>query len=244
MVRLPSENTNDTELKDAHISMAKALGQLMRQNTAGDRVIHVRDRAPADHETTRGFLSNSAMKLHTDGWDAAGLLCLQPAQNGGESLFARSQSVFERICELRPDIAPILLDDWYWDVRVLCDDASRPPLKSPIASLDSERLYCRYGSYILRNGAQAGGKELSAQRLELLDLFDEVTAEIELHRIITMARGDAIWINNRTILHGRKAFSDQGRTERNLIRLWIRMPNLRQPKKSFLDFDLECFGAD
>ena len=130
MVRLPATDNDDSALEEAHIAIAKAVGELMRQNRAGDRVIRVRDEAPADN--ARGFLSNTAMKLHTDGWDAAGLMCLQPAHSGGESLFARARSVFDRIGELRPDLAPILLDDWDCDVRVLCDDPARPPLQSPL----------------------------------------------------------------------------------------------------------------
>lgn len=244
LLRLPADDSDDAALENAHIAIGQGVGQLMHQNRAGDYVIGVRDVAPADAESTRGFLSSSSMKLHTDGWDAAALMCLQPAHSGGESLFALSQSVCERIDELRPDLAPILFEQWDCDVRVLCDDPSRAPLSSPIFARQGDRLFCRYGSYILRNGAQAGGNELSGQRRELLDLFDAVTAEADLQRCVSLARGDAIWMNNRTVLHGRQAFNDNGPTRRSLSRLWVRVPGLAQPDESFLHFDIACFGTD
>ena len=128
LVRLPADQIANEALDETHIAIGKDLGQLMRQNRAGSRLVKVRDTTPSDTEATRGFLSNTAMKLHTDGWDAAGLLCLRPAHIGGDSLFVRSQAIYDRLLALRPDLAASLMEDWDWDIRVLCEDEEREPL--------------------------------------------------------------------------------------------------------------------
>ncbi len=234
---------HDRDLEALHIRIGRELGRLMPQTLAGGSVVRVEDERPTDPESARGFRSNTAMKPHTDGWDAAGLMCLRPARRGGESVFVSSRRLLATAMRERPDLARLLLDVWDWDVRVLVGDPSHVPLRSPIFSWSNGSLSCRFGSYLLRHGGDAAGQPLSRERIEALEYFEGLAMRQDLILERCLQRGESVWMNNRRILHGRRAFDDSGvERGRLMLRVWIRLYEPPPIDDSFLLFDRACFG--
>lgn len=233
----------DFELKLLHIRIGQHLGSLRRQNRMGDVIIDVKNTDSKDQEATRGFLTNSSMKLHTDGWDAAGLMCLQQSEFGGQSQFMSSEDLFELIKIENPKLATRLAEDWYWDIRVLGDDETLSPIKSPIFCEYEGRVSCRYGSYMLRNGWAALGKEMPKSLRGDLQSFEKYFQRKELVYSHRLKRGQAVWMNNRSILHGRTNFKDGKESEliRKMVRLWIIVNDSRNLPEDFYLFDEKCF---
>ena len=63
--------------------------------------------------------------------------------------------------------------------------------------------------------------KLSATRLELLDLYDEIANSPEFCLDMELKAGDIQWLSNHTILHGRSEYSDDPDLPRHLLRLWL-----------------------
>jgi hypothetical protein len=234
----------DRELEALHALLCTKLGRPMWQNSARDMVVRVEDVRPTDPERARGFISNTSMRLHTDGWDCAGLMCLSQAETGGASLFASSEAVHAAIEAEAPDLLALYFEHWEWDVRVLTDDPKREPVLAPIFSLCEGRLSCRYGSFMLRNGPQAAGRELAPERVYALDLFEAVASRESLVLRHRLRRGVSVWMENGRILHGREAFRDaeDAGTRRRLIRLWATIDGALPRAADFIAFDTVTFG--
>lgn len=234
----------DGQLEFLHILVCTKLGRPMWQNSTRDLLVRVEDVRPTDPERARGFTSNASMRLHTDGWDCAGLMCLSPAETGGASLFASSEAVHAAIEAEAPELLALYFDPWEWDVRVLTDDPQHKPVLAPIFSLCEGRLSCRYGSFMLRNGPQAAGHELTSERLRALDFFEAVASRESLVLRHSLRRGESVWVENGRVLHGREAFRDacDSRTRRRLVRLWATIDGALPRAGDFVAFDAVTFG--
>ena len=74
------------------------LGAARPQNAAGHILGHVRDvGADASDPNTRIYQTAERQTFHTDSADVVGLLCLQEAKQGGDSLLVSAEAIFNRI---------------------------------------------------------------------------------------------------------------------------------------------------
>src|SRR5207244_3295730 len=98
----------------AYLGMGAYLGNRISQNRQGHILGHVKDLGgDYSNPNTRGYMTRAEMRFHSDSCDYVGLLCLNTAMRGSESLVASSASVYNRMLLRRPDLVKALCEDFY-----------------------------------------------------------------------------------------------------------------------------------
>lgn len=227
---------SDNVLAGFHLAIAEGLGNPVGQSGSNETLVEVyASRAPA--ELVRGYQDNDSMLLHSDAADFSGLMCLSQADSGGTSLFASTLDIHDILAEETPDLLPHYYRDWFWNVGALRFPDVERPIRLPIFSVWRGRLSCRYCSSLLRTGTVAAGETLTDVQIRALDRFEEVALRDDVvvrHRLI---RGESVWMNNQTLLHGRDAFRDSTDCTRRLLRAWSRSSSAHQRWLRIARFD-------
>jgi hypothetical protein len=170
--------------------------------------------------------------LHTDFSDIVSFLCVRRALRGGESWFASALRVHNEILATRPDLLDVLYRGFAWH-RYGEEGAGASPLtpwRVPIFSECEQRVSCRYiRDYIVEATAHASGAPFGPLEEEALDYFDEVAHRPGMPLVFTLEAGEAVFVNNFTVLHARTAFEDgpDPARKRLLLRLWMTVPGGR-----------------
>lgn len=218
--------------------LGQHLGLPGAQNPQNDLLGHVRDQFGRDD--VRYYRTNKALAVHCDAADVVGLLCLQPAKSGGLSRIASSITVFNELLARRPQLVPRLFEPFWFDTK-----GEGGVRAFPIAP-------CRYGDGVLSTFWQSDYyrsaqrfdhvPRLGAADVELLDAYDAIANEPDIHLDMDLRPGDVQLLSNHTQLHARTAFEDHAEPERrrHLLRLWLSMPELQpQPLASRLRRGIE-----
>ena len=237
------QSLNDEELSLWFRSLTVLLGVPVAQNVAGETLVEIADHSQKGFRPARGYQTNESMLLHSDASDIAALMCLCPAERGGESLFAPSRGIHDAIAADRADLIQEYFVPWNWNLTNLGFVGLDAQSKSPIFSVEAGELACRYGSHFLRSGGSAE-RPLTSLQIEALDLFEATSRREDLLLRYRLRRGDSVWLNNYRVLHGRDAFED-GFERRRMQRCWIRQKTRPAVGKEFAAFDaklLACFG--
>lgn len=153
------------------------MGEPIRQNELGDTFDHVRANTDktTDDPTALGSRTTDRLSFHSDSSDIVGLLCLRPAQEGGASVLISGATVYNELLERRPDLVPLMFEDWHWDWYKQDHDAPANTYVSPMASLADGVFSIYAGSRIIRSAQDYPEvPRLKPERLELLDVLDEI----------------------------------------------------------------------
>lgn len=227
----------DPRLRRCYAALGQALGQV---DTTYGATYDVVDRGVDHTKTSKPVSQTSATTgFHTDSSarerlpDFVGLLCLQPARRGGESLVSNAlragaalrgehPSAFERL--RRPMVRDLVTPGIEHRREALL--ANRIAVFA--ASDRPEGWTFRYMRYWIERGCERAGEPLSVEDLEALDLLDAALAAPE-HVISTrLERGDQLWINNRVLAHNRTAFDDDPAAPRTLVRMWLTLASAQR----------------
>ena len=178
--------------------------------------------------TGRGYNTNSKLDFHSDGSDIVGLMCLQTAKSGGSSLISSSLAAFHALQALRPDLAEVLQQPFYFG-RQGEHAAQEPPyyLASVVGFKDG-RFACRHIRNHI-NGAQLTFEDLprlTPAQNEALDMFDALLSREDLCYHMYLQKGDFQFLNNHVNLHARTEYEDfdEPGKQRHLLRLWLSLP--------------------
>ncbi len=205
--------------------LGQHLGQPGAQNPQNDLLGHVRDQRTTGD--VRFYRTNKALAVHTDTSDIVGLLCLQPAKEGGLSRIASSVAVYNELLVRAPRLTPLLFKPFWFDTK-----GEGGVRAFPIPP-------CRYGGGVLRSFWQSDYyrsverfehvPRLTADERELLDTYDAIANSPELYLDMELRAGDVQLLSNHTVLHARTAFTDWPEDERrrHLLRLWLSVPESR-----------------
>ncbi len=201
------------------------LGSARSQNAQGHILGHVRDTgATSKDPNTRVYLTAERQTFHTDSADIVGLLCLQDAKEGGESLLVSALSIYNRMRELRPDLLELLFDPIGTDRRGEVPPGEEPFMTIPVLNWHDGHLTVFYQrQYIESSQRFPGAPRLTPQHIEALDLFDQLSNDADLHVRMRLEPGDVQFVYNHSQLHDRTDFVDwpePGR-RRHLLRLWL-----------------------
>jgi hypothetical protein len=125
-VVLKGLNVTDYELDKLSVlywGLGTDLGQIISQNSQGDLLGQVTDLEDGKYEQggyyeegVREHRTNAFLAPHSDSSDVVGLLCMQPAKEGGESWVSSSIAVYNRILETRTDLIGPLLQGFHYDL--------------------------------------------------------------------------------------------------------------------------------
>ena len=213
------------------------LGDARSQNSDGHLLGHVRDiGANPNDQNTRIYQTSQRQTFHTDSADVVGLLCVNEAKEGGDSLLVSAVTIFNQIVELRPDLVKYLFDPIATDRRGEVPIGELPFLTIPPLNLIDNLLTVFYQRQYIDSAQRFSGVlKLSKKHIEALDLFDSLANNTSLHLSMRLRPGDMQFVYNHAFLHDRTGFVDwtDSSKKRHLLRLWLSMPNDRDLPECF-----------
>ncbi len=220
----PAEYTRE-ELATLFWIIGAHLGHALPQNADGHLLGHVKDLGRDVREpTSRIYQTRARQGYHTDSADIVGLLCLQPAMDGGRSALASASTIHNALFESSPALLAELFDPVRTDHRGEYRDGARPYFTAPVLSWYERELSVLYQRKYIESAQRfAAVPRLTDRQVAALDALDRAADDPAIHLEMELRRGDIQFIHNHQMLHDRSAFRDwpePGR-RRHLLRLWL-----------------------
>ncbi len=207
------------------------LGSARSQNAAGHILGHVRDiGADANDPNTRIYQTHDRQSFHTDSADAVGLLCLQDALDGGDSLLVSVEAIFNRMRSECPDLLQLLFDPIATDRRGEVPEGMDPYMTIPPLCWHKGRLTVFYQRQYIDSAQRfPGAMRLTEGHVQALDRFDAMANDPDMHLRMRLQPGDMQFVYNHSQLHDRTGFTDRSdpTQRRHLFRLWLSLPGDR-----------------
>lgn len=201
------------------------LGSARSQNAQGHILGHVRDTGASSADpNTRIYQTAERQSFHTDSADIVGLLCLQDAKEGGESLLVSAVSIYNRMRAERPDLLERLFDPIATDRRGEVPPGAKPYMEIPVFSWHAGQLTVFYQRQYIESARRfEGAMPLTPAHIEALDMLDGLANDPAMHVRMRLRRGDMQFVYNHSQLHDRTDFIDWPEPERrrHLLRLWL-----------------------
>ncbi len=238
---LPVDDYDETELQAAYWGIAAHFGEAISQNSKGQRLAAVTDHGnDISRGNTRGYTTSAALYPHSDMCQMTGLLCVQPAVEGGESQVVSSLSIYNHIWATKPEYLETLFRGFHHDLRGEGPKAEIDEVtdhRVPVFSECEGWLSCGFNPKICINGEAKRGTPVSAKEIATLEYVSEVAARPELSHEMILQAGDIQIVNNHTVLHSRSAFTDaeDPLKRRKLFRLWLNPYLQRSLEREFAD---------
>ena len=224
---LPVERWPYEDVALAFWGLGHHLGIPGAQNPDQEILGHVRDYGEAgDNPSVRLYRTAANIDFHCDAADVVGLLCLRPARAGGQSRIVSTVTLFNALLERRPDLAPRLFAPFKLDGRGENRPGTPPYSQLAPCCFAGGELRTFYHSEYMRSVARLEGVALSEEELAVLDLYDGLAADAEVHLDMWLRPGEMQFLSNHTIAHARTAYEDDPDRPRHLLRLWL---SLDQP---------------
>lgn len=228
---LPVHDLDERTTAGVFLLLGGLIGLPRSQNADGHLLGHVRDVGKSlDDPTSRIYQTNRRQTFHTDSTDVVGLLCLQTAASGGQSLLASAGAVYREFHRRRPDLAPVLFDVVATDRRGEQPPGMLPWFEIPVLSWFDNHLTVLYQRQYIDSAARfPDAPALRAEQVEALDLFDDIVNEPDMHLSMDLEVGDIQFVHNHSLLHDRTGFVDHDdpSQRRHLLRLWLSAPDDR-----------------
>ncbi len=219
------------ELSNIHILISKIFGELLIQNKQGEQIVEVKDLGKTLSTGGRYHHTREGGSYHTDGChifenppDYVGLLCLNPAKNGGVSKFISAYTIHNKLQEDK-NLLRILYEKFYMDKRNENQADETPTQFVPIFTYNNGKLNCRCCQReLIDSGHEKMNKPLTEYQKNALDNLDKLLANENLAVSYLLKKGDMMYSNNKWLIHDRTDFedSDDENLKRALLRTWIR----------------------
>jgi len=219
------------ELSNIHILISKIFGELLIQNKQGEQIVEVKDLGKTLSTGGRYHHTREGGSYHTDGChifenppDYVGLLCLNPAKNGGVSKFISAYTIHNKLQEDK-NLLRILYEKFYMDKRNENQADEIPTQFVPIFTYNNGKLNCRCCQReLIDSGHEKMNKPLTEYQKNALDNLDKLLANENLAVSYLLKKGDMMYSNNKWLIHDRTDFedSDDENLKRALLRTWIR----------------------
>ncbi len=227
----PIGDYSEEEAAFAYWLIGLHLGIPVPQNRKGDLLGHVRDDgADPKQPGLRLYRTRVRLDFHTDGADIIGLLCLRKAKSGGLSRIASSLSVFNEVLRQRPDLVPVLFENFFWDREADALPGEPPYFSFPIYRYNEGRLGALYIGWSIRNAPRFPEvPRLTTAQSAALDLIGSIANGPKFYLEMEFEPGDMQFLKNAVILHSRTEYEDWDETEqkRHLLRLWLTNPHFK-----------------
>ena len=234
---LPTNNYSQELSATIFCGIGAHLGNARSQNAAGHILGHVRDiGAKSDDPNARIYQTSERQTFHTDSADVVGLMCLKKAQKGGASLLVSTETIYNEMMQLRPDLAELLFQPIATDRRGEVPDGAKPYFEIPVFNWHQDKLTGIYQRQYIDSAQRfPEAMRLTEQHIEALNLFDSLANEPSLHQSMQLEHGDMQFVHNHSMLHDRTGFLDWPEPEnrRHLFRLWLSIEGDRELPESF-----------
>lgn len=204
------------------------MGRAVSQNTDGDLLGHVRDvGADPNAYGVRLYKTRAEQDFHTDGADIIGLFCLKTARRGGVSRIVSSPAIFNRLLRERPDLVPVLFEDFPFDTQGQHKPGGRPWFMLPLCRFEDGRLRTFFIPWYIRESQQhPGAPRLTKAQLEAIAFIETAANDPGAYLDMDFEPGDMQFLKNASVLHKRTEYEDFDEPERkrHLLRLWLVEP--------------------
>ncbi len=221
----PTEKYNLTENSLAYWIIGRHLGEPISQNSDGEMLVSIRDLgADPNDVNTRLYKTRAEQDFHTDAADIIGLQCLQKSKSGGASRIVSSVSVYNEIVRQRPDLSPLLFEDFYWHLHGQNLPNQPPYFKLPVCAIKNGHFRMFYLGWYIRNAQLIEGvPKLSNEQNEVLELLESIANNPNFYLDMNFEKGDMQFLKNSVILHKRTSYEDftEPEKKRHLLRLWL-----------------------
>jgi alpha-ketoglutarate-dependent taurine dioxygenase len=198
---------------------------------------HVRDLGLASRDpSVRLYQTSERQTFHTDSCDIVGLLCLQEARRGGDSLLVSALALYNELQRTQPELAARLLRPMAHDRRGEVPAGQQPFFMIPVLSWHAGQLSVFYQRQYVDSAQRfEAAPRLEPLDVQALDAFDALAEDPQLHLRMRLEPGDIQFVHNHVLLHDRTAFDDHPEPERrrHLLRLWLAAPGARELPPAF-----------
>ena len=220
----PADRHDEENIGKIFWGIGRHFGLPVSQSVMGERLGHVINVTDVDPHA-RAYRNKDELYPHTDIEDVVSFLCLHPAKSGGVSRFVSALAVHNELLVTRPELLEPLYRGFYYH-RFGEHAPGTPPItrhRVPLFSCRDGLVSCRYVRQFIEIAAQESDRPLSALERAALDGFDEISRRPEMGIDVTLERGEAVFMNNFTVLHARTRFEDHDdpALKRHLMRLWL-----------------------
>ena len=228
--RVPVERFSAEENRAVGWILGSLLGRLVAQKWDGAMLYDVRDTGKSLTYGVRRSVTNLDLQFHTDApWLAAppelvGLLCLNPAPEGGVSRFVSLVTAHDEIERRQPALFRRLHERFPWDRQAEHAPDDDKVAREPVFEATPSGLRCRYNHALVESAQELSGSRLDDAGREALTVMSEIINSPALWVEFTIERGQLQYLNNRLFAHSRTPFRDAAEPDRkrHLIRLWNR----------------------
>lgn len=216
----------DEQMERIYWGLGTHLGKGLPQSRDLDMLGYVQEEE--ENPMARGYRSSAALGMHTDAFEIVGLMCIQRAEEGGESSLASALTMHNRILEERPELLLALYEGYYFTLQELqFTDRPTTAEKVPVFSSKNGVVSVNAASGYMRSAARLRGEEFPADLDEALKYFDALANRPDVRAEFMLEPGDMLLWNNYTHLHSRRAFKNSPERKRLLLRLWLEVENGR-----------------
>ena len=211
--------------------MGSLLGRPLPQNSRGDRLYEIQDER-SRAELVLSSKTNTALPWHTDSGSGAfanavpdifGLCAIRTSLSGGTSQLMSSHTLYNQLLERYPAALDRLFQPFYFDRSLQTQADQEPFARTAIFEQVDSMLGMRYNRQRIERGYALAQVPMEDEDEEALDCVDELLHEPELALRFDFEVGDALFMNNRILLHNRTEFVDGATPDKKrlLYRLWI-----------------------
>jgi alpha-ketoglutarate-dependent taurine dioxygenase len=219
---------------DAAISVFLIIGQLIGQPVAqkwdGTMLYDVRDSGAPFSYGVRGSITNIELMFHNDNAfakqppEVVGLMCFQPAREGGTSRFCSLYAIHEALRAKHPQALERLYAPMLWDRQAEHAPTAAKVLRAPMFRCEGQRLLTRVNTSLIRKGYAIAGEEMDGALRDALLALEAISSDPTLWFEQAIERGHLQYLNNVTTAHYRSTFTDHEDPvrKRHLVRSWHR----------------------
>jgi TfdA family taurine catabolism dioxygenase TauD len=227
---VPVERYSVDESRAVGWLLSGLLGRTVAQKWDGTMIYDVRDTGQALGYGVRRSVTNLELLFHSDGpWldappDLVGLLCLNPAREGGVSRFVSLVTVHNEIRRRHPRLLPRLYRPFCWDAQAEHHPDAPRFARQPVFSDRGGSLVGRLNAALIATGHALAGEPLDAEGEAAVAAVQAIADAPALWVEFTIQRGQLQFLNNLQFAHSRTDFrdADDAAMRRHLIRYWTR----------------------
>lgn len=222
---LPVANWGDDFSSYVYWGLGHHIGVPGAQNPQNELLGHVTDYGEeVNNPAVRRYRTTGNIDFHCDAADVVGLLCLRKAKSGGQSRIASSVTIYNEICARAPALAARLFEPFKLDLRGE-HRAGEPPYRdiTPCAFAGGRLSTFWHSDYFHSVARHAEVPPFTEAEQALLELYDALAADPDIHLDMWLEPGDMQFISNHTTVHARTAYEDDDdpAKKRHLLRLWL-----------------------
>jgi hypothetical protein len=223
------ERYSDEDMERVYWGFGTHWGIAATQSALGDKLGRV-SKTPVGpgNAAARGYKSDEELKPHTDSFEIVGLLCVQKAPVGGESQIVSSLAIHNEILKTRPEmLEPLYRGFPYGTSEAAKTDTPLTPGVVPVFACLNGMVSSRFVRAHMRRAAEAIGVAMPKDLDAALDYYAALSTRADLQLAFTLEAGEMLFFNNFVTLHARSEFKDGETQKRQLLRLWLDVPNGR-----------------